>query len=367
MQITLRQKPFDNGNKLRYIIDIYFSSKERYKETLKLWAYANPKEKAERTHNRSVKELAEKVCAERRLEVQNGLYGVKTNKSKYKDFVHYFEIQTRKREETGINFNHWYSTYKHLKEYSILTKNRPSFTQITKEWLEDFKAYLLNKISVNSAASYFNILRHGIHEAIRDKLITNDPLRYVQSPKTVESIRDYLTLEELNMLSQTNCKDDLYKRVFLFGCLTGLRISDMMKLTWSEINYTDEIGYHIIYTQKKTLQNELLQINQQAMDLLGERQDDEFKVFEGLIYSDTKNRLLKNWALDAGVRKNVTFHIARHTFATLQLTMGTDIYTVSKLLGHRKITTTQIYGKIVDEKKRKAVDNLPKLNIAFNV
>lgn len=367
MRVSLRQKPFENGKKLRFILDIYLSSKERYKETLKLWTYAEPKDKLERTHNKNVKELAEKVCAERRLEVHNGLYGVKTNKNKYTDFVHYFEMLTRKREETGVNFNHWFCTYKHLKEYSIYTKNRPAFSQISQKWLEDFKAYLLSKISVNSSASYFNVLRHGIYEATRDKLITNDPLRYVQSPKTVESIRDYLTLDELNMLAQTNCKDDLYKRAFLFSCLTGLRISDMIKLKWSEIKETEEIGYHIVYTQKKTQKNELLQINQQAMDLLGQRQEDERKVFEGLIYSDAKNRMLKIWALDAGVRKNVTFHIARHTFATLQLTMGTDIYTVSKLLGHRKVSTTQIYGKIIDETKRKAVDNLPKLNIAFNV
>jgi site-specific recombinase XerD len=366
MKVTLRQKPFSNGTKLRYYLDIYRSKNERYKETLKLWSYVNP-DKNKRTHNKNVKEVAEKVLAERIIELQNGFYGIKSSKSKFTDFVHYFESLTKKREQTGINFNHWYSTYKHLKEYSILTKNRPTFLQINKEWLEDFKIYLLSRITQNSAASYFNILRHGVHEAIRDRLITNDPLRYVQSPKTVEAIRDYLTIEELNMLAQTPCKDELYKRVFLFGCLTGLRISDMIKLKWSEVNFTDEIGWHIIYTQKKTQKKDLLQINQQARHFMGEKQSDNKLVFDGLTYSDTKNRMLKHWALDAGIRKPVTFHIARHTFATLQLTSGTDIYTVSKLLGHTKVSTTQIYGKIIDATKRKAVDSLPAINVSFNL
>jgi len=365
MKVTVRQKPIENGSKIRLYLDIYRSKNERYKEKLELWLYANPSSPLERTHNTNTKNKANQIAAKRTLELQDGYYGIKTTKSKYADFVHYFEMLTRKREQTGINFNHWYSTYKHLKEYALFTKCRPSFHQINKEWLEDFKLYLLNRISQNSAVAYFNILRHGIHEAERDKLIMNDPLRYVQSPKTIESIRDYLTLEEINMLAQTPCKEELYKRVFLFGCLTGLRISDMIKLTWKEVQYTDKLGWHIIYTQKKTQNNELLQINEQARDLMGERGDNDNAVFQGLKYSDRYNRMLKHWALDAGVRKSVTFHIARHTYATLQLTNGTDIYTVSKLLGHRKVSTTQVYAKIIDDTKRKAVDSLPAINISF--
>lgn len=365
MKVTVRQKPMSNGSKMRLYLDIYRSKNERYKEKLELWLYTNPSSTIERTHNTNTRNKANQISAKRTLEIQDNFYGMKSAQGKYRDFVHYFEMLTRKRESSGINFNHWFSTYKHLKEYSISQKCRPSFHQINKEWLEDFKEYLLERISQNSAASYFNILRHGIHEAMRDKLISEDPLRYVQSPKTVEAIRDYLTIDELRMLAQTPCKEELYKRAFIFGCFTGLRISDMLKLKWKEVKYNDEVGYHIVYKQQKTQLNHILPISEQALDLLGDRQNDEDFVFQGLTYSDRHNRMLKHWALDAGIRKNVTFHIARHTFATLQLSNGTDLYTVCKLLGHRKVSTTQIYAKIIDETKRRAVDNFPVINVSL--
>ena len=72
-------------------------------------------------------------------------------------------------------------------------------------------------------------------------------------------------------------------------------------------------------------------------------------------------RNVVKWTKDAGIAKHVTFHVARHTYATMLLTYGADIYTVSSLLGHKSVATTQIYAKIVDEKKRKAVDMIPAL------
>ena len=72
-------------------------------------------------------------------------------------------------------------------------------------------------------------------------------------------------------------------------------------------------------------------------------------------------KVLKQWAETAGIKKNVTFHVGRHTYATLLLYYGADLYTVSKLLGHTDIKTTQIYAKVMDETKRKAVNLIPEL------
>ena len=77
------------------------------------------------------------------------------------------------------------------------------------------------------------------------------------------------------------------------------------------------------------------------------------------------NQILKSWTKNAGINKNLTSHIARHTFATLSLSSGADLYTVSKLLGHKDIATTQIYAKIIDKKKEEAVDMLPALEVNF--
>lgn len=71
------------------------------------------------------------------------------------------------------------------------------------------------------------------------------------------------------------------------------------------------------------------------------------------------NAFLKRWAKHVGINKNITFHCSRHSFATLAINSGVDLYVVSKLLGHTNIQTTQVYAKIVDESKNKAIDLLP--------
>ena len=116
-----------------------------------------------------------------------------------------------------------------------------------------------------------------------------------------------------------------------------------------------------MFRQKKTGGQEYLDITPQAADLIGERGNakGDDKVFGNILNPSDTNDNLRIWALRAGVDKHISFHCGRHTFAVLMLTLGTDIYTVSKLLGHRELKTTQIYAKIVDEKKQEAVDNIP--------
>ncbi len=93
-----------------------------------------------------------------------------------------------------------------------------------------------------------------------------------------------------------------------------------------------------------------------AFSLLGERAGDSEKIFKDLNYYQTK--YISDWTIKAGIMRKITFHCFRHTFATLQVTFGTDIYTIQKLLGHKNIQTTQIYAKIIDEKRREAVDKI---------
>lgn len=75
----------------------------------------------------------------------------------------------------------------------------------------------------------------------------------------------------------------------------------------------------------------------------------------GIPKNDSANKQLARWIKTAGIIKRITFHCSRHTAATLNLSLGTPIETVSKMLGHTKISTTQIYAKIIDEKQKEAV------------
>jgi site-specific recombinase XerD len=92
--------------------------------------------------------------------------------------------------------------------------------------------------------------------------------------------------------------------------------------------------------------------------LLGDRGNQEDRVFIGLKYSAWHNLKLQQWMMAAGIHRTITFHCARHTYATLQLSLGTDIYTVSKMLGHRELRTTQIYAKVIDDKKKEAANKI---------
>ena len=96
---------------------------------------------------------------------------------------------------------------------------------------------------------------------------------------------------------------------------------------------------------------------------MGERKGAEDAVFNIVYTRNTQNvnPQLRKWAKMADVNKHITFHSARHTFATMLLTLGVDLYVVSKLLGHANVKTTQIYAKIVDQKKQEAVDKIPQM------
>ena len=171
-----------------------------------------------------------------------------------------------------------------------------------------------------------------------------------------------LTIEELNRLAQTPC-DPLLKRAALFSALTGLRHCDIQKLKWSEIEVFNG-GYRLNFTQQKTKGVEYMPISEQAFQLCGERKDGEQLVFGGLPDPSWINRPIKKWVAEAGITKHITYHCFRHSYATLQLAGGTDIYTVSKMLGHTNVRTTQVYAKVVDAKKEEATKTI-KLDLPY--
>lgn len=145
----------------------------------------------------------------------------------------------------------------------------------------------------------------------------------------------------------------MLKRAALFSALTGLRHSDIQKLKWEEIQKDGE-NYRLNFTQQKTKGVEYMPISKQAYVLCGKRREPDKLVFEDLPDPAWISKPLERWIKSAGINRRITFHSFRHTYATLQLAQGTDIYTVSKMLGRTNVKTTQIYAKVVDEKKEKA-------------
>lgn len=283
-------------------------------------------------------------------------------RSRY-NFLEYFREMEKKRhaqfsEAISTTWNRVYENFK-----IFINGDTVPFSKIDLKLIEDFRLYLLsakrggNKtgtISPNTASTYFSVFKAVLKQAFIDGYLTIDLSAKAKSIQGRESRREYLTVEELNTLARTPF-DPIVKRAALFSALTGLRHSDIQKLTWAEIEEFNG-GYRLNFTQQKTKGVEYMPISKQAYQLCGERKDDELLVFAGLPDPSWISKPLERWIKQAGITKHITFHCFRHTFATLQLASGTDIYTVSKLLGHTNVKTTQVYAKVVDEKKEKATE-----------
>ena len=217
------------------------------------------------------------------------------------------------------------------------------------------------KLATNTASKYWFCFCGLLKEAYKNGYLPKQ--LFLKKIETQETHREFVTLPELRKLVETECEDDTMKRAALFSALTGLRWSDIEKMVWKEIS-KDKTGHPVLnFTIKKTKKEiKELPISIEALRLCGERGEDSDKVFAGL-QRQVKNRdLLKEWIKAAGIERHITFHCFRHTFATLQLASGTDITTVQEFLGHKSLATTQIYAKVLDEAKKKAVDN-PALSI----
>lgn len=369
--IRLRQRKTTSGNISLYL-DIYLNGKRTY-EFLKMHLIPE-RTRADRERNRETLKLADAIRAKRVVELRNGQFGFQNRPSASIRFFDYYRAMCEKRlgEESRGNWGNWFSCLHHLKKY----EKRETITlgEITPEWVQGFKDYLENDavawghdfrkrikdkpLARNSKLSYFNKLRACLNQAYEEQIIPTNPLRGIEGFKPEEGTRMYLTLDEVRKLAATECEYPQIKAAFLFSCLTGLRRSDVLRLTWGDVHKQGDFT-RIIFRQKKTSGQEYLDISQQAAELMGERGLPDEHVFTDIHSPTCTNNTLKLWVARAGINKTITFHCGRHTFATLMLDIGTDIYTVSKLLGHRDLSTTQIYAKVMDKNKQAAVASMP--------
>ncbi|RYM34825.1 site-specific integrase [Brumimicrobium glaciale] len=372
MKITVRSRKAKNGVS-KLFLDIYDPSAKKIRTsiTLDLFVYENPKGSQKKSNKEAI-EAAERIRAKKTIEFaydNNSLSELSGKDKSVINFIDYFQEQTDKRYDSLGNYGNWDSVCKYLRKFC---PDDISINQVDAKFLEDFKYYLEHiartksntKLSQNSLYSYFNKVRACLKQAYREDLILKNPSEKVKGFKQGEVEREYLTFEELQKVAKVDCEIPQLKSAFLFSCLTGIRWSDINNLLWKDLQYSENNSYWFVrFRQQKTKGVETLPISQQAHSLLPEVEADEERIFKGLKYSAWHNMKLQQWVMKAGISKTITFHCARHTYATLQLTNGTDIYTVSKLLGHRELKTTQVYAKIIDQKKVDATNAIPILDL----
>lgn len=311
-----------------------------------------------------VRELRQREYDNQELYTESEVAMAAQNERSESNFIDYFRAEINRRhkvnsESIRINWNRVYELLRIFNESDILP-----FGKIDLKLIEDFKQYMLTApqggkkkgvVSRNTAATYFSIFKAALKQAFVDGYLTIDLAAKVKGIPEQESRREYLTLDELNTLANTECDNPIIKRAALFSALTGMRHIDIQKLKWKEI-VKDGDHWRVNFTQQKTKGVEYTPISKQSYQLCGERRDGNRLVFEGLPSPSWISKPLARWIKASGITKHITFHCFRHTFATLQLANGTDIYTVSKMLGHTNVKTTQIYTKVVDAKKESAAD-----------
>lgn len=380
--IKLRFKQLKDGNQSIYL-DCYVNGIREYKF---LNLYLRPDNSREnKMWNKEQLRLANAIKAQYIIDIQNGEFGFKDrNRTRKLSFLTYCEDMAAEYEANGQT-SCAVLMRSAVKRMTAYKGKNITFYHIDKEFLIGFIEYLNSDIrdfdkeskdkkrkpkplsEVYKEALFARIMV-ALNKAERDGIIVKNPGKDIDrklKPHAEQKSRCYLTLDEIQKIIDTEYKpDNDIKPAFLFCCFSGLRYSDVQKLTWGEITVSPE-GYAQIETNmQKTGKDITIPLSDNALKWLPERTDQTsasrifYKLPDQVTNADVRLRTIIK---KAGITKHVTFHTARHTFATLTLTYGADLYTVSKLLGHSNIRTTQIYAKIVDESKRKAVNLIPKL------
>ena len=252
-----------------------------------------------------------------------------------------------------------------------------TLTEVDTDLCKRFACYLKRAVkntgeplSQVSAHHYFSAFRTMLGEAVADGLLEDNPaqrLRKQEIPRRPLVTKTYLEADEVARLALAQCRSDVVKRAFMFSCLTGLRLSDIRRLRWQNIQ-RDGDGWRFSIIMQKTQEPMQSKLSSEACQWLG-LVDGEHPtgghlagetVFP-LPSNSTLGRILRQWTSEAGIMKPVTFHTARHSYATMALSAGADIYTISKLLGHRNINTTTVYAAIVDAQRDAAVESVGRL------
>lgn len=376
--VRMRIKELKNGNRSIYL-DTYQNGKHIY-EFLKLYLVPEVNEAA-KTQNETTLQAANSIKAQRILDITQEKGGISKASHGGKMLLSDWCKECARRK--GGNYEKMMLRgFRHLADYGW---NGVTLSDVDKKYCEGYIDYLSHAkkythdstrgetiltdkpINKTTVSIYWRYFVFALAEALKEDYIKFNPATQIDNihkkeTKPLENTRSFLTLDELKTLIATELPETKYKDIrnaFLFSCFCGLRVSDVENLRWRDIQ-CDGGRYFTMIRMKKTGDALTLPLSDNAIKCLPERngKGDDDAIFSMPISPYTRSWVLKRWAKAAGITKDICYHMSRHTFATSLLTLGADLYTTSKLLGHRRIQTTQIYAEIVDKKKEDAVNLL---------
>ncbi|MBR1462007.1 MAG: site-specific integrase [Prevotella sp.] len=360
--VKLRTRPIKNGM-LSYYLDFYPGYRDKMTmktirhESLGIYIYAKPLNKREKEFNKIMTEKAEAIRCRRFESVVNERYDFFDKSRMNGDFLEYFNRVLQDKDPK------WKFVYEHFK---FFVDGRCRCEEVDFDLCNKFRDYLLKAknlrngepMNINSVAGYWSTFRGFLNLAYRDKMIRTNPNDYLEKIPTVPVNKESLSLDELRNLYNTPCDIDVLKRASIFACLTGMRRSDIINLRWENIKTYSDGGRYVEFYAQKTKARNIIPISEEAYKLISENRN----TINGLVFDGFEivmaQKPLKTWLIKAGIKKHITFHSFRHTFASLQVELGTDLYTVMQLLAHKSVTTTQIYACHADPKRRETATKI---------
>lgn len=260
--------------------------------------------------------------------------------------------------------------YEHVERFlsERLRLSDVPFSALDRSFIDKFDLYLRTerRLAPNTVVLYMSRLHTVINKAIAAGIITSDPFAGYEPPRP-ERKRRYLTREELQRLMSTPLSVPrlyLVRDLFLFSCYTGISYGDMCRLTTANLETAEDGTTWIKATREKTnveFEIPLLDLPLHIIDKYRDTTPDG-KLLP--MYGNSElNRGLKQLAATCGIDRKLTFHMARHNFGThITLSLGVPIETVSRMMGHRRLMTTQIYAHVTDKKVDEDTKQLRKLS-----
>lgn len=352
MTIKIREIKIGN-NQISVMLDIH-SEYGRKQERIGIRYADVPRTAIEREDKKSKKELVKRIVAQRELEGIHENYSIDKGYQLKADFFEYAE-DFIKRKAPVCETRTYDAVINKFKAF--LKKEKMPCGAIDETTMIQFKDYLEGQLNGVTAYNYFKKLKRIINEATIAKHFRKNPTENILNNKGISKEKDALNIQQILLLAQTPCSNNLVKRAFLFSCYTGLRFCDVKQLKWEHIRD----GF-IELIQKKTEKPVTVQLHQSALTLLGDRKMPNDLIFRLPTHTGCL-KILKSWKQAANIEKHVTWHVGRVSFATVLLTEGVDPFTVSKLIGHTNITQTLTYLRLVESKRQNAIGKLPELGV----
>lgn len=373
--VRLREKKLVDGNRSLYL-DIYHRGTRKY-EYLKL--YLIPEDTIDaKERNKETMKVAERIKAERILALQSrGMEGWDSIKKSSMTMVQWLENDYENPPKVlSESSKKWRKQIRKMFALYLESIHRPglSLEELDKSICRGFIAYLRTAtnrttneprpISQTTGQKYMMELNCSLNYAVREGLIASNPFKQIESNERLtrnEKEREFLTIDEIKKLMETPCYREDVRIAFFFSCFTGLRVGDIRKFAPMHIyKSADGKTEYINMEMNKTKHDVVIPLSDEAKRWLP-KPNGYKEPFFNLPVPATISLTLTNWVKAAGINKHITFHCARHTFATMMLTLGADIYTTSKLLGHNHVATTEIYAKVIDKKKFESMNNLDRM------